>query len=125
MARNSGLGSGQSSHHGHQSFQHPKVGKNSKHPFVFKQHSNSSKSFKVNNPQKNLSRQVVTNQILLNVDNNTHGTMFGGSQMQDQSGDEKNLQPNQTGDFPSPREIRTYDGDSDEEYEVKEHTSPL
>ena len=69
---------------------------------------------------------MVTNQILLNMDNNTntHGTMFGGSHMQGgQSTDDKNLQPNQTGDFPSPREIRTYAGDSDEEYEIKEEPS--
>jgi hypothetical protein len=58
------------------------------------------------------------------VDNGkSHGTMFGGSQMQEQSADEKNLQPNQTGDFPSPREIRTYAGDSEEEYEMKEEPS--
>lgn len=43
--------------------------------------------------------------------------------MQEQSVGDKNLQPNQTGDFPSPREIRTYAGDSDEEYEIKEESS--
>ena len=49
--------------------------------------------------------------------------MFGGSQLNDKSQDDKNLQPNQTGDFPSPREIRTYAGDSDEEYEIKEENN--
>ena len=52
--------------------------------------------------------------------------IFGGGQMlQSPENTEKNLQPNQTGDFPSPREIRTYAGDSDEEYEVKEEHYPL
>lgn len=59
-----------------------------------------------------------------NSGGNTHGTMFGGSQAQGgQTSEEKNLQPNQTGDFPSPREIRTYAGDSDDEYEMKEENN--
>jgi len=57
------------------------------------------------------------------MDNNTQGTMFGGSQLNDKSQEDKNLQPNQTGDFPSPREIRTYAGDSDQEYEIKEENN--
>lgn len=85
---------------------------------MFKNHSNSQKAILKQFQNKNISRQIVSKNKLEPFENANNKMLFGNGKAADEKNESSTqLQPDQTGDFPSPREIRTYTADGSEDNE--------